>query len=100
MNVWVVYDIESSKEGNKRRSKIVKEIKKFGLYRVQKSVFAGNIENNRFDELYIFSKNMIDQQKDSVYIFPMCKADFEAVKLIGKGFDKDLISGEKKEIFL
>jgi CRISPR-associated endonuclease Cas2 len=38
MNVWVVYDIESSKEGNKRRSKIVKEIKKFGLYRVQKSV--------------------------------------------------------------
>jgi CRISPR-associated protein Cas2 len=100
MNVWIIYDIESSKEGDRRRNKISREIKKFGLYRVQKSVFAGNIENNRFDELYIFSTKITDQQKDSVYIFPMCNADFKAVKLIGKGFDKDLISGEKKEIFL
>jgi len=30
----------------------------------------------------------------------MCNADCKAVKLIDKGFDKDLISGEKKEIFL
>ncbi len=79
MQIWVIYDIESSKLGDRRRRKIVKEIEKFGLYRVQKSVFSGNLENNRIEELVLFSENVIDKGKDSVYIFPMCKTDFENV---------------------
>lgn len=95
MNIWVIYDIASTKSGDKRRRKIIKEIESFGLYRVQKSVFLGNIEKNRIDELVVFSEDLIDKEKDSVYLFPMCKEDFEAVKIIGLGFDKDLVTREK-----
>lgn len=95
MNIWVIYDIASTKAGAKRRRKIIKEIESFGLYRVQKSVFLGNIEKNRLDELVIFSEDLIEKKEDSVYLFPMCKEDFAAVKIIGKGFDKDLVTAEK-----
>ncbi len=98
MNVWVIYDIASSKSGDKRRRKIIKEIESFGLYRVQKSVFLGNIEKNRIDELVIFSEDLIDKEEDSIYLFPMCKEDFEAVKIIGKGFDKDLVTGKTQSL--
>ena len=47
--VWVVYDISS----NKVRRNAIKACKNVGLYRVQKSVFLGEIEENvrynRFD---------------------------------------------------
>lgn len=98
MNIWVIYDIASTKTGDKRRRKIIKEIESFGLYRVQKSVFLGNIEKNRIDELALFSEELIDKKTDSVYLFPMCKEDFEAVKVIGQGFDKDLVTGKTKSL--
>ncbi|MCK4761869.1 MAG: CRISPR-associated endonuclease Cas2 [Candidatus Aminicenantes bacterium] len=94
MNVWVIYDIAGTKSGDTRRRKIIKEIESFGLYRVQKSVFLGNIEKNRIDELVVFSEDLIEEEHDSVYIFPMCKEDFEAVKVIGRGFDSDLVTGK------
>ncbi|MCP4221423.1 MAG: CRISPR-associated endonuclease Cas2 [bacterium] len=100
MNIWVIYDIESSKDGDKRRRQIIKEIEKFGLYRVQKSVFLGNIESNHLDELELFSREIIDADKDSVYLFPMCKTDFDAVKIIGQGFDKELVSGQLHTLVL
>ena len=98
MNLWVIYDIESTKAGDKRRRKIVKEIEKFGLYRIQKSVFLGDIERNRMDELILFSENLINKEKDSVYLFPMCKEDFEAVKVIGQGFDREWVTGQKESV--
>jgi CRISPR-associated protein Cas2 len=61
---------------------------------VQKSVFLGDIEKNRLDELILFSEDLIDPEQDSVYIFPMCKEDFAAVTIIGQGFDKDLVTGK------
>jgi CRISPR-associated protein Cas2 len=94
MNIWAIYDIASNPAGNKRRRKIIKEMEGFGLYRVQKSVFFGDIERNRFDELVLFSEELIDHETDSVYLFPMCADDFKAVKLIGKGFDMELTSGQ------
>jgi CRISPR-associated protein Cas2 len=100
MNVWVIYDIESSCNGDRRRRKIIKGIEAFGLYRVQKSVFLGELEKNRLDELVLFSEEFIDPEKDSVYIFPMCKEDFDAVKIIGKGFDQDLVSGRMRSLFI
>lgn len=98
MNIWVIYDIASSKNGDKRRRKIIKEIEQFGLYRVQKSVFLGDIEKNRLEELVLFSQELIEAEEDSVYMFPMCKEDFEAVTIIGKGFDKELVSGVTRSI--
>lgn len=89
MLVWAIYDIQKDKV----RAKIAKLCKQAGLYRVQKSVFLGDIENNRLDELALSSKKEI-KEEDSVYIFPMCREDFKKVILLGQAFDKKLVSDE------
>ena len=90
MLVWVVYDIVETKI----RNKIAKECKNYGLYRVQKSIFLGTLNKNEIDELSILCKDTIDDEVDSVYIFPMCDEDFKKVKLLGQAFDKSMVSDE------
>ncbi len=92
--VWVIYDIVS----DKIRRKLVKATKKTGLYRVQKSVFLGSINRNDLDELALIVDELIDKKKDSVYIFPMCEADFKKVILKGQAFDKKMVSDEIKSL--
>ncbi len=88
--VWVVYDISS----NKIRRNAIKACKNVGLYRVQKSVFLGEIEENDFDELKLKMEDIIDLDKDSVYIFPMSKKGLNQAGLIGQVFDKELVTDE------
>lgn len=88
--VWVIYDIVD----DKKRGKIAKVCKNKGLYRVQKSAFLGTLNKNQIDELRIMCEDIIDQDADSVYIFPMCEDDFKKVKLLGQAFDKKLVSAE------
>ncbi len=95
MLVWAIYDISK----DKIRNKIVKMCKNIGLYRVQKSVFLGDIDKNSLDELSLQSQEIIDDKTDSVYIFQMCKTDFENVILIGQAFDKKFVSNEVLEKF-
>jgi len=96
MLTWVIYDIQN----NKVRNKVAKTCLGIGIYRVQKSVFLGDLNLNRIDELSLQIKNLVDEEKDSVYIFPMCKDDFNKVKLIGQAFDKKLVTDEVKALFL
>jgi CRISPR-associated protein Cas2 len=88
--VWVIYDIVD----DKKRNKIAKVCKDKGLYRVQKSVFLGTLNNNQLDELDMQCSDIIDEEVDSVYIFPMCEGDFKKVKLLGQAFDKKLVSSD------
>jgi CRISPR-associated protein Cas2 len=90
MLVWAIYDISC----NKKRNKIAKMCKGYGLYRVQKSVFLGTLNRNEIDELSLQSQEIIDEEVDSVYIFPMCDDDFKKVKLLGQAFDKKLVKDE------
>jgi CRISPR-associated protein Cas2 len=90
MLVWAIYDITC----NKKRNKIAKMCKGYGLYRVQKSVFLGTLNRNEIDELSLQSQEIIDEEVDSVYIFPMCDDDFKKVKLLGQAFDKKLVKDE------
>jgi CRISPR-associated protein Cas2 len=90
MLVWVIYDITKDKP----RGKIAKHCKNIGLYRVQKSVFLGEVEENLVDELKIFVEDIIDIEKDSVYIFPMSKGELKKAGLLGQAFDKELVSDE------
>ena len=80
MLTWFIYDITNDKV----RSKIVKIAREYGLYRVQKSVFCGNV----------------NMKEDSVYTFPMCEKDFRNAILLGQSFDKEIISDNKKALFL
>ena len=90
MLTWVVYDIVNTK----KRTKVAKICKGYGLYRVQKSVFLGKLNNNQIDELAMRCRDIIEEKRDSVYAFPMCDEDFKKVKLLGQAFDKKLVSDE------
>lgn len=96
MLVWVVYDISK----NNLRSRIFKLCKGYGLYPVQKSVLVGNIDTHEIDELCLRCDEIIENDQDSLYIFPMCRSDFRAVKLLGQAFDKKMVTDEVKRLFL
>jgi CRISPR-associated protein Cas2 len=88
--VWVIYDI--SDDGV--REKVAKKCKGYGLYRVQKSAFLGDLNRNEADSLALECEEVI-KEADSVFVFPMCDECFKKIKLIGEGFDKELVSDRK-----
>ena len=90
MLTWVIYDITK----DKTRTKIAKRCLDFGLYRVQKSVFLGDVASNRIDEIILASQELMDPKTDSIYVFPMCREDFDKVRIIGQRFDQQLVTDE------
>ncbi|MCK4664339.1 MAG: CRISPR-associated endonuclease Cas2 [Bacteroidales bacterium] len=96
MIVWVMYDIKKDKS----RTLIARYCKQSGLYRVQKSVFLGSLENYQKDELELQIVEVIDEETDSVYIFPMSKNELKETVLLGQAFDKEMISDKVKALFL
>ena len=96
MIAWVLYDIEK----DKTRTKVAKLCKQAGLYRVQFSVFLGTLDQNARDTLQLQIEELIDVEQDSVYIFPMSKSELQMTALLGKAFDKALVTDEVKALFL
>ena len=90
MLVWVMYDIAD----DKIRRKAIKICKNVGLYRVQKSIFLGDIEENDFDEVKLRLEETVDLKNDSVYVFTMSKKELNKAGLIGQAFDKELVTDE------
>jgi CRISPR-associated protein Cas2 len=96
MLTWVVYDIVV----DRTRDKAAKACLQAGLYRVQKSVFLGTLAENQRDELAIRLEALIDEARDSVYIFPMCRPDFSKVNLLGQAFDEKLVCDEVRTLLI
>jgi CRISPR-associated protein Cas2 len=95
MIAWVIYDIQE----NKPRTKVAKFCKQAGLYRVQKSVFLGTLTAHEKDTLELQIEEEIDEDTDSVYIFPMSKKELRETVLMGQAFDKKLVTDEVRELF-
>ena len=95
MIVWVLYDIEN----DKARTRIAKYCKQAGLYRVQYSVFLGLLDANDKDTLQLQISGEIDEETDSVYIFPMSKSELQQTVLLGQAFDKKLVTDQVKALF-
>lgn len=87
---WIMYDITK----NKIRNRVAKRCKKYGLTRVQKSVFLGKMDITRFEELSDYCMEQIEEDTDSVYLFPFCQEDFRRINVLGQGFDKKLVNDE------
>ncbi len=96
MICWVMYDIKD----DRARTKISKACEKAGLNRVQYSVFLGTLEKSFLDELQIRIEELINAEKDSVYIFPMSKNELRETVLLGQAFDKKMITDEVKQLFM
>lgn len=95
MIAWVLYDIQK----DKARTKVAKLCKQAGLYRVQKSVFLGTLTPNEKDTLELQIEELIDEEVDSVYIFPMSKNELQDTVLLGQAFDKGMVTDEVRELF-
>lgn len=95
MIVWVLYDIKNDRS----RTRIAKLCKQAGLYRVQFSVFLGTLDAHQKDTLRLQIEDYIDEQVDSVYIFPMNKTELQQTELLGQAFDKDLVTDQVKALF-
>lgn len=96
MMTWVIYDIVKDKS----RAKVAKFCKEYGLYRVQKSCFLGDLNKNEVDELGLKCKDLIDLDTDAVYLFPVCEDDFRKIRLLGNSFDTQLVSGKLQALIL
>ena len=96
MICWVMYDIQE----DKARTKIAKACQQSGLYRVQYSVFLGSIEADRKDTLQLRIEELMDEEVDSVYIFPMSKDELKSTELLGQAFDKDMVTDKVRSLFL
>jgi CRISPR-associated protein Cas2 len=90
MLTWVIYDISK----DRTRKKIGDRCLDYGLQRVQKSVYLGEVAPNRVEEIIEFSKELLNLKTDAVYVFPMCRDDFGKVRIVGQGFDKELVADE------
>ncbi len=95
MIVWVLYDVKSDQS----RTKVAKVCKQAGLYRVQFSVFLGTLDAHEKDTLKLRIGDLINEETDSVYIFPMSKNELQQTELLGQAFDKKLVTDEVKALF-
>jgi CRISPR-associated protein Cas2 len=96
MICWVLYDIEN----DKARQQAAKYCKHAGLYRVQLSVFLGEVEHTRKDALQLQLEALINPEKDKVYLFPMTKQELQQTVLLGQAFDRKFVTGQVKALFL
>ncbi len=96
MLTWLVYDIAS----DRTRARIAERCLDMGLYRVQKSVYLGDLAANRLEEVLLMSRAELDLETDSVFAFPMCRADFERVQVVGVGFDRKLVADEVRTVVM
>ncbi len=92
MIYWIIYDISE----NNLRSRIASKCKDYGLERVQKSAFLGNVTKNKLDMLSIEIKEILQGTENCVFIFPTCKVCFGG-RIIEGHFDEEII---KKRDFL
>jgi len=86
MKLLTIYDITD----NRLRNRVSRKCKDFGLARVQKSCFAGDLSQNRMEMLIIELKRLLEDQvrseacsTDAIYVLPMCETCFPKKVLLG-----------------
>lgn len=99
MFLWLVYDITD----NNLRNRVSEKCLDFGLYRFQKSVFFGELENEKMNSLAEEIEQVLDHEdrteEDSVLLSPVCAACLGKRLVIGKNFDIDIYA-EKECLFI
>ena len=97
MLFFVMYDIESTKV----RNQVAKYLIKTGCHRIQKSIFLASLTNDKFakvksdlTEIQSFYEN-----DDSILIVPVSTDYLQAMKVIGRSIDVDVITKSKNTLF-
>lgn len=78
--VIVVYDISD----DNTRLRVARRLQLYGLSRIQRSAFAGNIERARVRDLSRRVESMIDEETDVVHIFNISPIEWEHAIVLGR----------------
>lgn len=99
MFLWLVYDITD----NTLRNRVSKKCLDFGLHRFQKSVFFGELEQDKMYSLAEEIEKVLGHEdsteEDSVLLSPVCAACLGKRLVIGKDFNLDAYK-EKECLFI
>ena len=96
----ICYDIS----GNSLRTKIGKKIIEYGLDRINKSVYLGNISESSLTNLELLIHQWIKAKgdpQDSLIILPVTAAQIQQIKVYGLNeLDRDELSGDKSTLII
>ena len=73
MFYWIIYDISN----NSKRTKVATKCKNYGLIRVQKSAFVGDLTKNKIEMLGLEIKDLNLDETDCIYMLPSCNNCFK-----------------------
>ena len=79
MMYWVLYDVSD----NNVRTRVANKCKNYGLERVQKSAFIGQLTANRKEMLSQEIRDSHLSDTDCVFILPTCKTCFAEKDILG-----------------
>ena len=100
MTQLICYDISN----NNLRTQIGKKIIKYGLDRINKSVYLGSITENALQELETLLCQLILQKgepNDSLIIIPVTPSQIQNMRIYGHNdLDKDELAGDKTTLIL
>jgi len=80
VKLLVVYDV--SDDG--KRNKLANSLKKFGLRRIQRSAFEGDVDGQRLKDLVRAIRLIVDLKTDIVHVIPLGIREWESRIVIGR----------------
>lgn len=97
MLFFVMYDIESDKV----RRLIVKYLQRKGCTRVQRSIFLANLPLEEYDNIRrdLTEVQASYENQDSILVVPVSTDVMQAMRIIGKNIDIDLIMHSGSTLF-
>ncbi len=97
MLFFIMYDIES----NKVRYQIAKYLLRMGCFRVQRSIFLADVSTDRYNMIRrdLAEVQSLYDNHDSILIVPISTDYLQAMKIIGKSIDIDVIMKSKNTLF-
>lgn len=84
MQTLVVYDISDDEV----RLRVSEVCKRFGLARIQRSTFLGDLTSMRRKELIAALRRVLGENKGNIQVFIICRADLALREVIGKPFEE------------
>jgi CRISPR-associated protein Cas2 len=97
MLFFVMYDIENDKV----RRQVVKYLLRKGCMRVQKSIFVGDREHKIYAEIKddLAAVQACYDNEDSILVLPISTDYLQAMRIIGKSIDLDIVLKNKNTLF-
>ena len=75
LRTFVIYDITD----DRLRSKISEACLDFGLTRIQYSAFAGSLNRNKREELFLRMRSLLGSEVGKLLVQPVCEKDASQV---------------------